>query len=566
MEGEADSPTDAESALLKPGDRELGYRLACMARVRGDMTVLVPQESLLGQGEKSFAGGPGVVDPVIRGYRIDLRDDDGDGARFERTCRLMAQRYDLRDLTADVAALKALGRTGGGLEGEVTVLVRTGKEIIGVLPQDARTLGLALDIGTTTIAAYVGDLTDGRLVATGSATNPQVLFGSDIMSRITYSTGHPDGARRMQETLIASINALLRHMAESAGFQSSEIVDATVVGNTVMHHIFLGIPPDRLGLWPFTPTIRRSLDVKARELGIDLGPASALHLLPIEASFVGADNVAVLLSLAPHTREEISLIIDLGTNGEVVLGNRERLLSCSCATGPALEGAHISSGMRAIEGAIERVRIDPATFEVDYRVIGREGWSTGQEVSLEPAGLCGSGVIDAVAQLYTTGLIGRDGAFTQDRRTERLRKGESGMREFVMAFRGETRTGRDVVLTQKDIREVQLAKAALYAGCRVLMDRLKVTSIDRIAIAGAFGMHIDKGSAITLGLFPPVDPGRIVMVGNAAGHGAYLALMNAEKRKEADRIARFVTHVELAREEVFQREFINGLSMPSKRP
>lgn len=508
-----------------------------------------------------------MIDPVVRGYNIDLAEGDGDEARVERIVRLMAQQYELRDLGIDVTVLEELGKTGGDLEGRVTLLVRMGKEIIGVRPgADARYLGLALDIGTTTIAAYVGDLRDGQLIATGSVTNPQVLFGPDIMSRISYSSRHPDGTRRMQATLIASIDALVHRMAESRGFDPSEIVDATVVGNTVMHHIFLGIPPDRLGLWPFTPTIRQSLDVRARDLGIGIGRASYLHILPVEAGFVGADNVGVLLSEAAHKREEISLIMDLGTNGEIVLGNRERLLSCSCATGPALEGAQISSGMRAIEGAIERVRIDAATFEVDYGVVGKEGWAADNGAGLEPAGLCGSAIIDAVAHLYTTGLIGEDGAFSKDARTPRLRKAASGMVEFVVAWRNETRTGRDIVLTQKDIRQVQLAKAALYAGCRVLMDRLKVASIRRMAIAGAFGMHIDKASALTMGLFPPCDPDHIIMVGNAAGHGAYLALMDKEKRKEADRIAAFVTHVELAREETFQREFMNGLSIPFKKP
>jgi len=476
MEGEAEGPSDAESGLLRPGDVELGYRLACMARIRGALTVLVPQESVLPPGEKSFAGRPQKIDPVVRGFSIDLTEGDGDQARVDGIARLMAQQYDIRDPIADLTVLQDLGKPGRDLEGQVTALVRAGKEIIGVLPGwDARYLGLALDIGTTTIAAYVGDLRDGQLIATGSATNPQVLFGADIMSRITYSSRHPDGVQRMQATLIASIDALVRRMAESRGFDPHEIVDATVVGNTVMHHIFLGIPPDRLGLWPFTPTIRQSLDVRARDLGIDLGRASYLHVLPVEAGFVGADNVAVLLSDEPHKRKEVSLIMDLGTNGEIVLGNRERLLSCSCATGPALEGAQISSGMRAIDGAIEKVRIDAATFEVDYAVVGKEGWAHDHGSGLEPAGLCGSGIIDAVAQLFTAGLIGEEGAFARDRHTARLRRGGSGAMEFVVAWRNEARTGRDIVLTQKDIREVQLAKAALYAGCRVLMDRLKVT-------------------------------------------------------------------------------------------
>ncbi len=566
MEGEPEAPTAAESGLMRPGDRGLGYRLACMARIRGDMTVLVAQDGLESQGEKLFAGRSEKIDPVVRGYNIDLAEGDGDEARIERTARLMARQHDLHDLFADVTVLEELGRTGADLEGQVTGLVRMGREIIGVLPgADAPYLGLALDIGTTTIAAYVGDLRDGRLVATGSVTNPQVLFGPDIMSRISYSSRHPDGSRRMQAALIASIDALVHRMAEGSGFDAREIVDATVVGNTVMHHIFLGIPPDRLGLWPFTPTLRQSFDVRARDLGIGIGRASYLHVLPVEAGFVGADNVGVLLSEAPHTREEISLIMDLGTNGEIVLGNRERLLSCSCATGPALEGAQISSGMRAIEGAIEKVRIDAATFDVDYSVVGKEGWARDVGAGLQPAGLCGSAIIDAVAHLYTTGLIGEDGAFSKDAATARLRKGESGMMEFVVAWAKETRTGRDIVLTQKDIRQVQLAKAALYAGCKVLMDRLKVTSVHRMAIAGAFGMHIDKVSALAMGLFPPADPDRIIMVGNAAGHGAYLALMDKEKRKEADRIASFVTHIELAREATFQREFMNGLSMPFKK-
>jgi uncharacterized 2Fe-2S/4Fe-4S cluster protein (DUF4445 family) len=537
-----------------------------MARVKGDMTVLVPQEGLVSRaGEKPFAGRSGAIDPAVKGYPIDLAEGEAGQARLERVACLMNLRHGLDNLSTDPAVLPDLGRTGPDLEGRTTILVREEKEIVGALPGwNARRLGLALDIGTTTVAAYAADLEDGRLIATGAVTNPQVLFGPDVMSRISYSSRRPDGAKRMQAVLIASINALVRRMADERGFDAREIVDATVVGNTVMHHIFLGIPPDRLGLWPFTPTIRRSFDVKARDLGLELGRAASLHVLPVEAGFVGADNVAVLLSEAPHARDEISLVIDLGTNGEIVLGNRERLLSCSCATGPALEGAQISSGMRAIEGAIDKVRIDPATFEVDYTVIGKDCRAAGQGGGFGPSGLCGSAVVDAVAQLYGAGLIGRDGAFSQGRHGARLRKGKSGMTEFVVAWKGETKTGRDIVLTQKDIREVQLAKAAIYAGCRVLMRRLNVFSVDRIAIAGAFGMHLDKESALALGIFPPARPDRIAMVGNAAGHGAYLALMDAAKRKEADRIAAWVVHVELACEETFQREFMNGLSLPEK--
>jgi uncharacterized 2Fe-2S/4Fe-4S cluster protein (DUF4445 family) len=337
----------------------------------------------------------------------------------------------------------------------------------------------------------------------------------------------------------------------------------TVVGNTVMHHIFLGIAPDDLGFWPFTPSVEGSVDVKARELGLSINGGSYVHVLPVEAGFVGADNVGVLISEEPYNREEISLIIDLGTNGEIVLGSRDNCLSCSCATGPAFEGAHISCGMRATPGAIEKVRVDPVTLGVDYLVVGAGAWASeigGRD--MQPAGLCGSGIIDAVAQLFKAGVIEGSGAFSGNARGTRIRKARSGVKEFVLVPGPDTATGRDIVLTQKDIRQIQLAKAALQGGCRILMGRLGLTEVPKIFVAGAFGMHIDVENALAIGLFPPCDPGNIVSIGNAAGHGAYLALVNRAKRNEAERVAQSVTHVELAREEGFQREFMKSLAIP----
>jgi uncharacterized 2Fe-2S/4Fe-4S cluster protein (DUF4445 family) len=288
-------------------------------------------------------------------------------------------------------------------------------------------------------------------------------------------------------------------------------------------------------------------------------------VLPVEAGFVGADNVGVLISEEPYNRNDLSLTIDIGTNGEVILGNREALLSCSCATGPALEGAQISCGMRAAPGAIEKVRIHPDTLEVDYVVIGNEGWAREQKrYGILPSGVCGSGIIDTVAHLFKTGIIGEDGAFSKNLHTPRLRKGRSGVLEFVLAWKHETATGNDIVFTQRDIRQIQFAKGALHGGCKVLMDHLKVTYINRMSIAGAFGTHIDKENALTIGLFPWCEPENITMVGNAAGHGAYLTLVDREKRAEADRITGMVTHIELALEEGFQREFMKALSIPYK--
>jgi uncharacterized 2Fe-2S/4Fe-4S cluster protein (DUF4445 family) len=382
-------------------------------------------------------------------------------------------------------------------------------------------------------------------------------------------------------------------------------MDVTVVGNTVMHHIFLGIAPDHMGLWPFQPSVTGSVNVKARDTGLTMNPFAYVHVLPVEAGFVGADNVGVLLSEEPYNKDELSLIIDLGTNGELVLGNRERLMSCSCATGPAFEGAQISSGMRATKGAIEKIRLGPATYdtklhskahrgdeeeptqaytevrlgtrrgdnegesmkatwyEVDYAVIGKRGWASQYPPGkLKPVGICGSGILDGLAQLFKAGIIEKNGAFTNRLNMPGLRKGETGVREFLFVPGHETGTGRDIVLTQKDIRQIQLAKAALYGGCKVLMNHFKIDSINRMVIAGAFGMHIDKRNALTIGLFPWCNPKNIIVVGNAAGHGAYLALVNRDKREEADRIARSVEHIELALEEEFQKEFLKALAFP----
>jgi uncharacterized 2Fe-2S/4Fe-4S cluster protein (DUF4445 family) len=284
----------------------------------------------------------------------------------------------------------------------------------------------------------------------------------------------------------------------------------------------------------------------------------------VEAGFVGADNVGVLISEEPYNKDELSLIIDIGTNGELVLGNRDQLFSCSCATGPALEGAQISCGMRAAPGAIEKVRIDHDTFEVDYKVVGRKGWASElPSGDLKPSGICGSGIIDMVAQLFKAQLINSNGAFSRKISSPRLRRGRAGVNEFVVAWKHEASTQDDIVFTQKDVRQVQLAKAALYAGCRVLMSRLNIDALPGLTIAGAFGMHIDKESALALGLFPQCKASNIVMVGNAAGHGAYLALVDRSKRDEAVKIARTVTHIELAMEEDFQSQFMKALTIPA---
>jgi uncharacterized 2Fe-2S/4Fe-4S cluster protein (DUF4445 family) len=567
-EGKVTPFTPQEAEFIGPANRELDYRLACMTRVVGNVTLLVTGESILASGaaKKAFSKRSKIINPAVKSYVVDLTKKEGPrDTSFEAITKLLAEQYGLKNLTADVECLQDITKRGEAGENKITLFVWMDREIIAARPgEDETILGLALDIGTTTVALYVCDLRNGNILVSGSITNPQVLFGTDIMSRIAYSVDHPVvGVKRMREELIHAVNTVIDQMATNNGFSPHQIMDVTVVGNTVMHHIFLGIAPDHMGLWPFQPSVTGSVNVKARDTRLTMNTYSYVHVLPVEAGFVGADNVGVLLSEEPYNKDELSLIIDLGTNGELVLGNRERLISCSCATGPAFEGAQISSGMRAVVGAIEKICLDPATYEVDYAVIGKKGWASQHTPGkLEPIGMCGSAILDAVAHLFKAGVIESNGAFTKRLDIPGLRKGKTGVKEFLFVPGDETRTGRDIVLTQKDIRQIQLAKAALQGGCRVLMNHFKINSINRIVIAGAFGMHIDKENALTIGLFPYCPSENIIVVGNAAGHGAYLALINKNKKVEADRIARWVEHIELALEEEFQKEFMQSLAIP----
>jgi uncharacterized 2Fe-2S/4Fe-4S cluster protein (DUF4445 family) len=329
-----------------------------------------------------------------------------------------------------------------------------------------------------------------------------------------------------------------------------------------MHHIFLGISPLYLGISPFSPAIHHSLDVKARDLGLHLHPAANVHILPVEAGFVGADNVGVLITETPYEQDALTLLLDVGTNGELVLGNRHRLLSCSCATGPALEGAHLQYGMRAAPGAIERVRIDPQTLEVRFKTIGLERWNDeGVPEEIQASGICGSGIIEALAEMYKAGILERSGRFKNGLDSPRLRKGEKGP-EFILAAKEETAIGREITISLADVRAVQMAKGALYAGAKVMMNILGIIKVDRVVLAGAFGSMIDRERALILGMFPDCGLENVFSVGNAAGDGARLALLDREKRREADRISRRVEYIELTTDRSFTDEFVNAMAFP----
>ncbi len=556
---------EANQKFISKRQLKQGYRLSCQTRIYGDVVIFVPEKSRKGKQviRKEITVRNIRLKPAVRKYPVELKpatlhDPIGD---YERLQAELTRKYKLRNLSIDYPVLMKLQNTVRQSNWQVSVSVWNGKEIIDAAPNKTdKTYGLAVDIGTTTVAGYLCDLTNGDVLATASMMNPQVAYGEDVMSRIGYATKSKDGLKQMNRVIIKGLNEVAGEAASKAGIRRTEIIDMTVVGNTCMHHLFLNIDPQYLGKTPFSPSVHHSLDIKARDLGLRLAPGSYVHVLPIEAGFVGADNVGVLIAEEPYNQDEMLLIIDIGTNGELILGNRQKLLSTSCATGPAFEGAEIRHGMRAAPGAIEKVKIDPKTKEVQFRVIGSESWNT-EVKNIGARGICGSGIFDVAAQMFLAGIIDKSGRFNMRIKSPRLR--QSGKeQEFVIARAKETAINQDIVVCQRDIRAIQLAKGAMYSGAKMMMKRLDTKKIDRVILAGAFGSYIDKESAAVIGLFPDCAMENVIAVGNAAGDGACMALLDMRKRKKADIHAREVEYVELTVEPDFNTAFTKALNFP----
>lgn len=557
---------DVERKFLTAEELSRGYRLACNAFLSGDLVVTVPEESrsakqvILEKGrERKIEVRPAVKNITVTlpaASLSDFRDDR------QRLLDALEKETGLKHLSVDYPVLKELPYILREGNWTVTATIWQEKEVIRVAPGKRETsLGAAVDVGTTTLAAFLCDLTTGEVLAKASRMNPQIGYGEDVLARISYAASEAEGREKLQASIIEALNALTADMTEKAGFSASDVDEMVLVYNTAMHHLALGLDPRYVGRAPFAPAASAPLDVKARDLGVNINPSGNVHSLPVEAGFVGADNMAVLLAEEPYNGDKIKLIIDIGTNGEIDLGNKNRLLSTSCATGPALEGAQIAFGMRAAPGAIERVKIDPVSHEPSYKVIGQDEWyPTAQETGAQ--GICGSGVIDAIAAMHKAGVISKAGRIDAKLNTPRVRRGESGKLEYVLAWAKETPIGKDVVITQADIRAVQLAKAALYVGAQYLMERFGVDHVDEVILAGAFGSYIDKESAMAIGMFPDCDISRVHAVGNAAGDGARIALLDAEKRREAAKVARRVEFIETAAEPDFQKKFMDAIAIP----
>jgi uncharacterized 2Fe-2S/4Fe-4S cluster protein (DUF4445 family) len=565
------SPMSAPEQRL--ADRKLiasGRRLSCQARVQGDVVVDVPASSQVHRQVIRKAAEAHDIElyPVITLHYVevsepDMQDPSGDLKRLadalEREWQLTALACDLRVLQGLQAALRA-GKW------RVTVAIHDRSRIVSVWPGlHEKVYGLAVDVGSTTIAAHLCDLTTGDIVAAAGLMNPQIRFGEDLMSRVSYAMMNPGGAAQMTAAVRGALSELAAEVARAAGIERDAILEMTLVGNPIMHHLVLGLDPVELGGAPFALAVDSSVTVSAAELGIDLNPNARIYVLPCIAGHVGADTAGVILAERPDLLEPLTLLVDVGTNAEIVLGNRERLVACSSPTGPAFEGAQISCGQRAAPGAIERVRIDRVTLEPRYRVIGCELWS--DDAGFAEAvgnggvtGVCGSGIIELVAELYLAGVINQDGVIDGSLAVKTPRVFASGRTFSYLLTEGEPRLS----ITQNDVRAIQLAKAALYAGIRLLMERLGVAGVDRIRLAGAFGSHIDVKYAMVLGMIPDCDLTQVASAGNAAGTGARIALLDARSRATIEAIVKRVEKIETALEPRFQTHFVEAMAIPHK--
>ena len=547
-----------------------GRRLSCQAKVQADVVVDVPSSSQVHRQvvRKAAEVRDIELNRIVTLHYVevaepDMHDPSGDLTRLKDA---LAREWQLPNLKCELSVVRSLQpilRAGGW---QVTVAVYDRAEIIAVWPglHDAA-FGLAIDVGSTTIAAHLCDLTNGEVVASSGLMNPQIRFGEDLMSRVSYSMMNPGGAEQMTAAVREALSQLAADVAQSAGIEVDAILEATVVGNPIMHHLVLGIDPVELGGAPFALALDRAVTVRAAEIDFTLHPNARVYVLPCVAGHVGADTAGVMLAERPDLLDEITLLVDVGTNAEIVLGSRARLVACSSPTGPAFEGAQISCGQRAAPGAIERVRIDPVTFEPRFRVIGSELWSDDPGFAAATAqigvtGVCGSGIIEVLAELYLAGVINQDGVIDGRLGAVTPRVVANGRTFAYVLHEG----AQALTITQNDVRAIQLAKAALYAGIRLLMDRLGVERVDRIRLAGAFGSHIDVKYATVLGMIPDCDLAKVSSAGNAAGTGARIALLDMTSRAAIEQLVQKVEKIETALEPKFQAHFVEAMAIPHK--
>ena len=548
-----------------------GRRLSCQATIQGDLVIDVPAESQMHRQmvRKQAEHRDITLDTGVHLYFVEVREADmyDPSGDVQRLLQALLEQWQLPDLKCYSPVLPGLQATLRKGKWQVTVAVYKNSWVIAVWPGFKRdAYGIALDIGSTTIAANLINLTDGAVLATDGIMNPQIRYGEDLMSRVSYVMMHPEGASVLTSAVRDGVNQLIAGLAKTGEVSTDDIVDVTIAGNPIMHHLFLGLSPVELGTAPFALVTDEALDLTAVELGLEINRGASVYVLPCVAGHVGADAAAMVLAEEPYELEEISLIVDVGTNAEIVLGNKHRLLACSSPTGPAFEGAQISCGQRAAPGAIERVRIDPETLEPRFSIIGSEFWSDEPDFQRDVArlgvtGICGSGIIEVVAEMYLSGIISTDGVIDGSLTAVSQRVVADNRTWSYILYDGQ----QQIVITQNDVRQIQLAKGALYAGIKLLLDKAGIDAVDRIRLAGAFGSHIDPKYAMVLGLIPDCDLTRVESAGNAAGTGARIALLNVAARQEIADVVRRIEKIETAVEEKFQEYFVDAMAIPNKR-
>ena len=552
-----------------------GRRLSCSALILGDLVVDVPQDTVINAQVVRKAATDRHIErnPAVQLCYVEVEEPDmhkplGD---LDRLKAVLEKDWGWKDLLIAphlIPEVQSILRKG---EWAVTAAIHRDMDssrpfIIGLSPGlKNEAYGIACDIGSTTIAMHLVSLLSGRVVASSGTSNPQIRFGEDLMSRVSYVMMNPDGREAMTKAVREAVNTLIGKVCEEGGVDRHDILDMVFVANPIMHHLFLGIDPTELGQAPFALAVSGALQYWAHDIDIDVNRGARLYLLPCIAGHVGADAAGATLAEGPYRQDRMMLLVDVGTNAEIVLGNRARVVAASSPTGPAFEGAEISSGQRAAPGAIERVRIDPATLEPRFRVIGVDKWSDEEGFAEAAAGvgvtgICGSAIIEVVAEMYLSGLISEDGVVDGAMAARSPRILQNGRTFSYLLHDGEPR----ITVTQNDIRAIQLAKSALYAGIKLLMEKQGVEHVDMIRFAGAFGSFIDPKYAMVLGLIPDCDLAEVKAVGNAAGTGALMALLNRDHRREIEQEVSRIEKIETALEPKFQEHFVNAMALPNK--
>jgi len=551
--GEVSPPNAAEEAFFTPEEMMQGYRLACMAQPLSDVKLHVPPESLTTTQRLQVEGRetkiephPSVIGLDLEMEMPDLEDLRSDQVRLRDACRDAG----FLDVRADLPVLTCLSDRVRELDWKFRLVLRDG-EMVAVLPVWETFAGLAVDIGTTKIAAYLVDLDTGDTLAKSGAMNPQVAYGEDVVSRIAFVNEDPANKTVMQSALVDTLNGIIANLCAEAGLSPAQVVDAVVVGNTAIHHLFLGLPVMQLGMSPFIPAVSEAVQVQAAHLGLKIAPGANVYLPPNIAGYVGADHVSVQLVTRLLDEKRTVIACDIGTNTELSIIHKGQVWSCSCASGPAFEGAHISAGMRAAPGAIERVKI--IDNEIFIETI--EGGA--------PVGICGSGILDVISEMLSAGVLKYTGAL---QKKHPLVRNETRKGDMLLAAASKTGHEREIVVTRDDVNEIQLAKGAIRTGINVLMDKAGVTNeeVDAFILAGAFGTYIDVDSGINIGMFPPLARHKFTQVGNAAGIGAKQMLVSTEMRVMAEAIAEKVTYVELTTYPRFTHRFAKAMFFPEQ--